>query len=163
MRRSGHTSALHDLLAVAHRGAGHLDQARSYAARTLELASKIGMVEYVAMAKANLAWVAWREDNHAEAEKLGCEALELWHGMENPYSFDWMALWPLLAVALGRNDVASAIEHARGMLVEAQHPPPEKLAAATQKAIESWEKGEGESARDALARAIEAAHEVGYL
>ena len=150
-------------LAVAHRGAHHLDQARSYAARTLELASKIGMVEYVAMAKANLAWVAWREGNHAETEKLGCEALELWHGMEDPYSYDWMALWPLIAVAFSRNDVARAIDHARALFVESQHPLPEKLATATQKAINSWEKGEAESVRKDLARAIETAHEAGYL
>ena len=149
-------------LAVAHRGGGRLDQARSYAGRALELASKIGMVEYVAMAKANLAWVAWREGNHAETEKLGCEALELWHGMEDPYSLDWMALWPLIAVASSRN-IVRAIDYARALLVEHQRPLPEKLAAATEKAIESWEKGEGESARDDLARAIQIATECGQL
>src|SRR5260370_121459 len=42
-------------LAVAHRCAHHLEQARSCAAQTLELATKIGMIEYVAMAKANFA------------------------------------------------------------------------------------------------------------
>jgi hypothetical protein len=64
-----------------------------------ELATKLGMVEYIAMAKANLAWVAWREEDHAEAEKLATEALDLWHGMDDPYGFDWMAVWPLIAIA----------------------------------------------------------------
>jgi predicted ATPase/class 3 adenylate cyclase len=150
-------------LAVAHRCAHHLEQARRFAAQTLELATKIGMVEYVAMAKANLAWVAWREDNHAEAEKLGSEALRLWHGMEDPYSLDWMALWPLIAVAFGRNDIAQAIDYARGMLVEQQRPLPEKLAAATQKAIESWEANQLQIARADLERAIQTATEFGQL
>ncbi len=150
-------------LAVAHRGAGRLDQARSCAARTLELASKIGMVEYVAMAKANLAWVAWREGNHAETGKLGCEALELWHGMEDPYSYDWMALWPLIAVAFGRNDIARAVDYARALLVESQHPLPEKLAAATQKAIASWHGNQSQIARADLERAIQIATEYGQL
>ena len=83
--------------------------------------------------------------------------------MEDPYSYDWMALWPLIAVAFSRNEVARAIDHARALFVESQHPLPEKLAAATQKAIESWEKGEGESARDDLARAIQIATEYGQL
>ena len=83
--------------------------------------------------------------------------------MEDPYSFDWMALWPLVAVASSRNDVAGAIDYARALLVEHQHPLPEKLAAATQKAIESLEKGEGESVRDDLACAIQIANEGGQI
>ena len=86
-------------LAVAHRGVGNVNEVHDYAVRSLELTSKLAMVEYVAMAKAGLAWVAWRKNNSEEAELLGREALELWHGMEDPYSFDWMALWPLIAVS----------------------------------------------------------------
>ena len=136
---------------------------RRYGQRTETLAAQLGMLEYIAMAKANLAWLAWREERYQDADSLGSEALALWHGMEDPYSLDWMALWPLVAVALTRNDLASAIDHARGMLVETQRPLPEKLIAATQKAIESWEKGEGDSARDNLARAIQIATEYGQL
>ena len=150
-------------LAVAHRCAHHLEQARRFAAQVLELATKIGMVEYVAMAKANLAWVAWREDDHAEAEKLGCEALKLWHGMKDPYSFDWMALWPLIAVAFARNDIAQAIDYARGLLVEHQHPLAEKLAAAMQKAIANWQGNQSQVARADLERAIQIATEFGQL
>jgi len=150
-------------LAVAHRGAGHLDEARSCAAHTLELACKLGMVEYIAMAKANLAWVAWREGNHAATETLGCEALELWHGMEDPYSFDWIALWPLIAVAFSQNDLSRAIDYARALFVEHQRPLPEKLAGATQKAIENWEIKQPEKARADLERAIQTATEFGQL
>jgi hypothetical protein len=150
-------------LAMAHRCAHHLEQARSYAAQTLELATKIGMIEYVAMAQANLAWVAWREGNHTETEKLGSEALRLWHGMEDPYSFDWMALWPLIAVAFSRSDVACAIDYTRALLVEDQHPLPERLASITQKAIESWQTSQPEKARTDLERAMQMAQEVGQL
>jgi len=62
------------------------------------------------MAKASLAWTAWREKDDAQAEKLATEALELWHGMDDPYSFDWMALWPLIAIAFARQDIARAID-----------------------------------------------------
>ena len=35
------------------------------AEKTLALAEELKMVEYVAMAKATLAWVAWREKNES--------------------------------------------------------------------------------------------------
>jgi len=150
-------------LAVAHRCAHHLERARSCAVKTLELATKIGMIEYVAMAKANLAWIAWREGNHAETKKLGCEALRLWHGMEDPYSFDWMALWPLIAIHFAKNDVAGAIEYMKALLNPKQHPLPEKLAAATQAAIASWQDSQSQKARTDLERAIQTATEFGQL
>jgi hypothetical protein len=121
------------------------------------------MIEYVAMANANLAWVAWREGNYLETEKLGCEALKLWHGMEDPYGFDWMALWPLIAAALGQNDVGQAIEYARALLIERQHPLPQELAAITQKAIQSWQNNQPERARADIERAVQIAHEFGQL
>jgi len=83
--------------------------------------------------------------------------------MEDPYSFDWMALWPLIAVASGRNDIARAIDHARALLVEHQHPLPEKLTAATQKAIESWQGNQSQIARTDLERAIQTAIGFGQL
>ena len=86
--------------AVAYRRLGDVPRCRTEAEKTLVLAAELKMVEYVAMAKASLAWVAWREKNEVEAEKLATEALELWHGMDDPYGFDWMALWPLIAIAL---------------------------------------------------------------
>jgi predicted ATPase/class 3 adenylate cyclase len=150
-------------LAVAHRCAHHLDDALSYARRALALALQLGMVEYVAMANANLAWVAWREGNEAETEKLGGEALRLWHGMEDPYSFDWMALWPLIALAFSRKEVSRAIDYARALLVEHQHPLPERLTAATQKAIASWEAGQAAIAHTDLEQAIQVAQELGQL
>src|SRR5439155_633776 len=58
---------------------------RTDAEKTCELATKLGMVEYIAMADTNLAWVTWRQENYAEAEKLATDALELWHGMDDPY------------------------------------------------------------------------------
>jgi hypothetical protein len=121
------------------------------------------MTEYVAMAKANLAWVAWRDDDAKKAESLGTEALELWHGMEDPYNFDWMARWPLIAVAISRNDTACAIDHARALLLENQHPLPQKLASLTQEAINSWEEKRPEAALANFEHALRVAHELGQL
>ncbi len=56
-------------LAVAHRRNGDVDLAKEFADRTLALASKLQMAEYVAMAKANLAWVAWKDQRLREVGK----------------------------------------------------------------------------------------------
>ena len=121
------------------------------------------MVEYIAMGKANLTWVAWRQENHAEAEKLATEALELWLGMDDPYGFDWMALWPLIAIALYRKDSSAAIGFARGLLAENQHPLPEKLLNAIRQACNECQNGAQENATASLASAMGLARELRYL
>ena len=149
--------------AVAYRRLGDIPRCRTEAGKTLVLAEELKMVEYVAMAKASLAWAAWREKNEVDAEKLASEALELWHGMEDPYSMDWMALWPLIAIAFARRDFAAAIEFASGLLKENQHPPPEELSVVVRKACQEWQNGAKEGAASGLAEAIKIAKELYYI
>ena len=150
-------------LAVAHRRAGHLDQTRSYATHTLELASKLGMVEYVAMAKANLAWVEWRDGNLEETQTLGSDALTLWHGMEDPYGFDWMALWPLIGIALSRKQTEHAVELAEGLFPDSQHPIDDEVMSAAKQAIDSWRKGDQTLAGSQMQSALETAERHHYV
>lgn len=149
--------------AVAYRRLGDLPRCRTEAEKTLVVAEELKMVEYVAMAKASLAWVAWREKNEVEAEKLAGEALQLWHEMDDPYSMDWMALWPLITIAFARKDISRAVELATGLLEENQHPPPEKLSAVVRKACEAWQNGVQEEAAADLAGAIKIAEELHYI
>jgi hypothetical protein len=149
--------------AVAFRRLGDLARCSTEAKRTLELVTKLGMVEYIAMAKASLAWVAWRQQDHAAAEKLASEALGLWHGMDDPYGFDWMALCPLIAIALYRQTSGAAIGFAQGLLAENQHPLPEKLLNPIRKACDEWQIGAQENATADLASAMQVARELSYL
>ncbi|HEY6070759.1 MAG TPA: tetratricopeptide repeat protein, partial [Chthoniobacterales bacterium] len=150
-------------LAVAHRRAGDLEKARTFAEETLELATKIGMTEYVAMAKATLAWVAWKQKRQDDCEKLGNEALELWHEMDDPYSFDWMALWPLIATALEQKQIAHAIKLAEGLFPDSQHPIDEEVMAATKRAIDSWKNGDAPAAESQVREALQTAERHHYI
>jgi adenylate cyclase len=150
-------------LAVAHRRNGDVDLAKQFADRTLALASKLQMAEYVAMAKANLAWVSWKERHLNDCEKLGTEALDLWHGMEDPYSFDWMALFPLMAAAIARNQIEHAIKFADGLFSENQHPINDEVMAATKQAIHSWKNGDGVLAESQLGTALQTAERNHYI
>jgi len=121
------------------------------------------MTEYIAMAKANLAWVAWKGQRLDDCEKLGNGALELWHGMDDPYSFDWMALWPLIATALTRKQIDRAIKHAEGLFPESQHPIDDKVMSTTKRAIESWKNGDAALAATQMQNALRVAEHHHYI
>jgi hypothetical protein len=120
------------------------------------------MVEYIAMAKATLAWVAWRRGNHIEAELLAEKALQLWHGMDDPYGFDWMALWPLVAITISQNDLVRAIGFVRGLVDERQHPLPDQLSVPIRSALAEWQNGSSDAASH-IAAAVKLATEWNYL
>ena len=80
-----------------------------------------------------------------------------------PYGVDWMALWPLIAIALDQNNLAQAIEHARALFGPNQHPLPPELMVITQKAIAAWQKNAREIARTDLEQAVQVAHKVAQL
>ena len=123
--------------AAAYRRLGDIVKTERDAQRALVLATELTMVEYIGMADAHLAWVAWSRGEDALAEKLGSEALKLWHGMDDPYGFDWMALFPLMALAMERKETERALDHAAGLLGENQHPLPEELTLAVRTALDS--------------------------
>ena len=150
-------------LTVAFRKSGDEQNTKTYADQTLELATQLGMVEYVAMAKANLAWLAWRQNHFADANALGEEALKLWHGMEDPYGVDWLALLPLVAVAVGETRFSDAVRQLKLLFGDNQHPLPDKLVQAAQRAIEASENKPLDSIRAELEHVITVSKEIGYL
>src|SRR2546421_2645447 len=150
-------------LAVAHRRNGDVDLAKEFADQTLVLAPKLQMTEYVAMAKANLAWAAWKEQQLDDCEKFGNEALELWHGMDDPYSFDWMALWPLIATTFARKQIGSAVKLAKGLFPDSQHPIDEEVLSETRRAIDSWENDGADSTESKMKEALETAERHHYI
>ena len=150
-------------LAVAHRRNGDVDLAKEFADQTLVLASKLQMTEYIAMAKANLAWVAWKEQRLDDCEKFGNEALELWHGMDDPYSFDWMALFPLMATALARKEIERSVKLAEGLFPDSQHPIDEEVLSATQQAIDSWKNDDAALEESKMKEALQTAERHRYV
>ncbi|HET7234275.1 MAG TPA: hypothetical protein VFJ16_29955, partial [Longimicrobium sp.] len=58
---------------------------------------------------------------------------------------------------------ADAIGHARAMLDPEQHPLPDPVCRPLTLAVESWDRGDAESARAHLRAASEGAREGGYI
>jgi len=97
-----HQSRCLTYLTILYRRRGQLERARRYASQSLASATAGQMLEYIGMASANLAWVAWHEGNLAQAEEEGRAALDLWRQLPAAHSscaFQWTALWPLVGVA----------------------------------------------------------------
>ena len=154
--------ALTYLMVVARKRC-RIEDVRHHVPRALKAATDLQMVEYIAMTRAHMGWLAWREGALDEAHACCTEALATWHRMPVPYVFDWMALWPLIGVNARRRQIPEAIVDARALFRPEQQPLPDDLAAATQQAIAAWDRQQPEAAGGFLARAIELARVGGWL
>jgi len=141
-----------------------LDRARHYVSRSQAAATASQMVEYMGMAQANLAWIAWREGDLAQAKTKGQIALDLWRQLPAGHSssaFQWAALWPLVGVALAQNQISAATEYARALLEPGQQRLPDAVTVAVESAISAWERDESQTASAHLCQALELAQELG--
>ncbi len=150
-------------LTVLARMRGQIEETRQIASQALTAATVLQLPEYIAMAQANLAWVAWREGKILDAYKEGLAALELWQSLPTLYMFLWAGLWLLISVELTQNRLTEATDHARLLLDPQQLILPDALEGYVKVGIQSWDAGELEPARTHLCQATALAQKMGYL
>ena len=150
-------------LTILHRKRGAIEEVKHYIFRAMAVATAGNMLEYISTAKANLAWVSLREGNLYDAQENGRTALDMWQKAPLVYPFQWTALWPLISVALSKEEVSGAVEYAYALLQPSQQRLPDSLNEVLEEVMESWEKGESEKVRTKLNRAIELAQELGWF
>ncbi len=120
--------------AVLHRFLGDVDGAQRFANESLKMLEQSGIQFYVGMAKANLAWVAWRRKGFDLAATHGREASQI---MTQAYPFRWAALWPLIGVAIEHDDLATAMDYARQLLDPSQQRLASRLNAKSDSSTDS--------------------------
>jgi len=154
-------------LTIVYRKRGQVEETSRYASRSLRVAtSSLHLPEYVAMARANLAWVAWRQGNLSEAQASARAALEGWKAsqvVDYANNWNWTALWPLISIALAQDQLSAAIDDARVLLAPQQQALPDALRVAVEAAIQAWDSGRLEAAYAHLQQAAALAGEKGYL
>jgi tetratricopeptide (TPR) repeat protein len=150
-------------LTVLQRKRGDVAGARRYARQALDAATAAQMLPYIAMARANLAWAAWRDGDHAEAERECREALDLWDKSQVGYPVQWASRWPMIALACAADRIDEAIACARPLLMPGQQALPAAQAAALEQAIRAWDAGQRSVANGSLEQAMALAREGGYL
>jgi eukaryotic-like serine/threonine-protein kinase len=139
-----------------------VEAVRSLAPQVIAAAEATSYPEYVAAAKATMAWVAWRDERLADVVRLADEALGLWRSTVVPYPFQWLCLWPLVAVRLRQGQVAEAVEAARQLLPPPQQRLPDGLEAEVQDGVGAWARGRRKLAQERLSNAVELAKELRY-
>jgi hypothetical protein len=150
-------------LTVLCRFRGRMDGVQNFALRAQEAAERAQMPDYVAAAKGNQAWIAWRRRDLLAVEQRGQEALVLWRMSPLVYPFQWQALWPLVAVALAQGREEDAWVSIQALLESTQQRLPDKLNTPLEAAVQAKAMNQVGVARSQLDRAMDLALEMGYL
>lgn len=153
-------------LTIAARRRDQLEATQTFATQALTAATNAHMPEYVALAQANLAWLAWRRQDKAAVREHGAAALALWQQLPATHAsapFQWTALWPLLAVALHGETVVTAVDYARTLLDPHQQQLPDGLTALLAQALQTWNDGAAVAALTLLQQAVILAQQLHYL
>ena len=138
------------------------NEVKALAPKGEALASELAFPEYAGMAKAMLAWAAWKQGRYIDAEALAEEARELWRTCVVHYSWCWAGLWPLVAVYLDDGRLEQAVGAARELLGPDQQRFPEALESAVQSALDTWDRGDTKLATKRLNRALDLACRLRY-
>lgn len=152
-------------LTIAHRQCNQKEETRQYAERGFEVAKLAHMPEYMAMAKANQAWIAWQDDPHT-SQRLADQALEFWRQLPSGHAsapFQWLARWPLIAIAVHQNQIPSAIQHVRALLDPSQQRLPTELVSCLEQVIQVWDEGNLDSVHTLLKQSMMMAQQMYYL
>lgn len=147
-------------LAAAQRAVGNLEGCRIYAERALALSEREEIRTYAASARANLGWIAWRQNDLKRARALCQQALAEWHPH---YPFRWLGLWVLLDLSLLGLRIDDAVEHARQLKAPGQQVFAQAGDDLLAQAIEAAGKGDRARAASLLSRAVEWAKVNHYL
>ncbi len=150
-------------MTVIQRKRGLVEATKQYALQSLTVARTASMPEYIAMAQANLVWVALREHNLNEAETIGDTTYQLFKSTAQAAMFPSLVIWPLIGIRLQQNKLAEIIEYARSLVVPTVQPLPLLIEEPLEQAIQAWEKGEITATRQKLEQAASFAYQFGYL
>jgi class 3 adenylate cyclase/tetratricopeptide (TPR) repeat protein len=150
-------------LMVVARKRGDVAGVRNAIGTVIERAREASLPEYEAMAIANRAWVSWRTGEEEKAAADAQAALDRWENLPVRYFYDWMALWPLLAIALAAQRPDQAVEYARRMLPRPQQLLQQPVRTFIETAVHAWDKGQPAESEAQLRSAVRAASDLGYL
>jgi hypothetical protein len=150
-------------LTILYRKKGSLKKTRDYLTKSTAAATNRQMFGYVATAKANQVWLDWCAGDLDAVERKGQQALEGWKQVAFVFSFQWTALWPLMAVAVERDQLDQAVRYAADLLAPDQQALPQTVTAFLEQAIHTWQNDQPAAARQKLAHALALAEEINQL
>jgi predicted ATPase/DNA-binding CsgD family transcriptional regulator len=153
-------------LAVVYRKRKDIERVREYTAHALRIAGEANMPQYMGMARAQYAWLAWCAGNLAETKREAGAAIQDWGGLDTAQAgvpFRGLALFPLLGVALQDEDIEQAVQWAQHLITPPQQRLPDGLMTLLERAVAAGENGERDAASDLLRQAFQLAQELHYI
>lgn len=145
-------------LTIADRTLGNLENVRAALPQFLELCASLNEYTYQGIGYANLGWLAWRQGDLEEAQRLCTEANQVWQKFGGS-PFYWLADWVLLAIAVTRRDFPLAARLSQ-TFIEPQPKdqlPIEPAAGQLRLAISAWQAGDEAGALRCYDQALEQA------
>ncbi|HKO92606.1 MAG TPA: AAA family ATPase, partial [Polyangiaceae bacterium] len=126
-------------LALAARMRERVEETASFTGRAAEVSKSAGMLDYVAAAHANQAWLALRRADPASTLEHAQRALDIWQGdLALVFPLHWMALLPGIEAAVGLERLELAVQYATDVLQPRQQPLPGAATDALTRALRSW-------------------------
>ncbi len=150
-------------LTVIYRQLSQEQLVNEFVEMSMKAAIEANMKTYIAVAKANQSWVAWREGNLDKAQELGSEAIELWRAFPNPFPMQWMAYWILIGITHKSQNLSQTIDYIKAMLAPKQVFPRPVLVSLMKSMLEDWESGERNRVQAKLDELVKLASELNYL
>jgi tetratricopeptide (TPR) repeat protein len=150
-------------LTILHRKQGSLENTREYIKKSLAAAEGRQMIGYVGTAKANQAWLDWCSGDIESARYHGHQALDAWRQVEFVSSFQWTALWPLIAVAVHQDQLEQAVQYSVELLLPEQQALPQAITKALEQAIHTWQNDQPHITHKHLQLALTLAKEINHL
>ena len=138
---------------------------RALMPQVMAAAGNMASAEYMAGAKACLAWLAWQDRRPHDVIKLSGEIAELMAGTARlGFYHGLIYLWPLIAVHLEAGHVGGAVAVSRQIPQYAQYAQwlPGDLESALEEAGQAWDRGQPGLAGERLAAAVALARDLNY-
>ena len=149
-------------LAMAALRRHDIAEVRALLPRVLAEAETIAGPDYLAGAKAFLAWLAWLDRHPDDVIKLAEEIATLMTGTPDAgLYYGPVHLWPLAAVHLEAGHLAEAVAATRRLRDHSQLPA--DLEAALTAASQAYDQDQPGLARDHLTAALDLARTLGYF
>jgi tetratricopeptide (TPR) repeat protein len=154
-------------LAMAALRGHHTAAVRALVPRVLAGVDSVASPDYLAGAKACLAWLAWQDRRPDDVIKRAEEIATLLTGTPDAgLYYGPVHLWPLAAVHLEAGQLAEAVAATRRLRASTQVPASRAgadLEATLTAASQAWDAGQPDLARTSLTAALDLARGLGYL
>jgi eukaryotic-like serine/threonine-protein kinase len=150
-------------LALVHGLAGHIAEAEATATAALAMARARKMADYEGVSLALLGRVARAAGDTAQAGVLCRQAIATWNAMTYPFPFRWTAGLLLLELGLEQTPANELAQLARELTTATQAHLPDPLDEALREAGAAGERGDDAAIELQVRRAVELAHQLGYL